>query len=39
MGKPFSALAFNFGPGEDNYYIIDESLFETLVNLIDDGAE
>lgn len=31
MGKPYSALAFNFGPDEDNYYIIDESLFEFLM--------
>ena len=31
MGKPYSALAFNFGPGQPNYYIIDESMFETLL--------
>ena len=31
MGKPYSALAFNFGPDEPNYYIIDETLFELLV--------
>ena len=31
MGKPYSALAFNFGPGEKNYYIIDEYLFELLL--------
>ena len=36
MGKEYSALAFNFGPDQPNYYIIDESLFETLVNLIEE---
>ena len=23
MGKPYSAVVFNFGPGEENHYIID----------------
>lgn len=32
MGKPYSALVFNFGPDEKNYFVIDEYLFETLVN-------
>ena len=32
MGKKYSALAFNFGPGEKNYYIIDEYLFEELLD-------
>lgn len=27
MGKKYSAVAFNFGPDEENYYIIDEYLF------------
>lgn len=31
MNKPYSALAFNFGPDEKNYYIIDEKLFKELV--------
>ena len=31
MGKEYSALAFNFGPNEKNYYIIDEYLFESLM--------
>lgn len=31
MGKPYSALVFNFGPNERNYYIIDEYLFELLL--------
>lgn len=30
MGKPYSALVFNFGPGEENHYIIDEDLFVIL---------
>lgn len=31
MNKPYNALAFNFGPDEENYYIIDEKLFKELV--------
>ena len=31
MHKPYCALAFNFGPDEENYYIIDEKLFKELV--------
>lgn len=38
MGKPYSALAFNFGPNEKNYYIIDEYLFETLVNYLKEDT-
>ena len=30
MGKSYSALAFNFGPDTDNYYVIDERLFRIL---------
>ena len=36
QGKPYTALAFNFGPDEKNYYIIDEELFEKLVTYIDE---
>ena len=36
MGKPYTALAFNFGPNEPNYYIIDEELFETLVSYLNN---
>ena len=32
MGKKYSALVFNFGPGEPNYYVVDEYLFKQLVN-------
>lgn len=38
MGKPYSALAFNFGPNEKNYYIIDEYLFETLINYLKENT-
>lgn len=31
MGKKYSAVVFNFGPNTKNYYIIDENLFESLV--------
>ena len=32
MGKPYQAIVFNFGPGEENHYIIDEYLFLELLN-------
>ena len=31
MGKKYSAIAFNFGPDENNYYILDEFLFQDLL--------
>jgi len=34
MGKEFNALAFSFGPDKPNYYIIDEALFQTLLDII-----
>lgn len=30
MGKKYQAVVFNFGPGEENHYIIDEYLFQEL---------
>ena len=36
IGKPYSALAFNFGENEEMYYIIDEELFEILTNKLGD---
>lgn len=39
MGKKYSALAFNFGPNEKNYYIIDEFLFQTLKQLLEEYGE
>lgn len=35
MHRSYSALAFNFGPEEDNYYIINEKLFKKLVQYIE----
>lgn len=32
MNKPYSAVVFNFGPDEENHYIIDEYLFLELLN-------
>ena len=32
MGKPYSTLAFNFGPDQKNYYIVSEELFEEIFN-------
>lgn len=32
MGKPYSAVVFNFGPGQKNYYIIDEDMFRILID-------
>lgn len=34
MGKKYHALAFNFGPNEDNNYIIDEYLFKELIEYL-----
>lgn len=34
MNRSYNALAFNFGPNEDNYYIIDEKLFKMLLNFL-----
>lgn len=36
MGKPYSAIVFNFGPGEENHYIIDEYLFLELLEYLKD---
>ena len=36
MGKPHSAIVFNFGPGEENHYIIDEYLFQILLNYLEN---
>ncbi len=31
MGKPYFAIVFNFGPDEENHYIIDELTFQELL--------
>ena len=36
MGKRYSALVFNFGPGEENHYIIDEDLFQVLLEYLEN---
>lgn len=36
MGKEFNALAFNFGPDEKNYYILDENLFMEFLEYLKD---
>lgn len=34
-GHKYSALAFSFGPGEENHYIIDEELFIKLCEVLE----
>lgn len=38
LGKQYSALAFNFGPNEKNYYIIDEDTMFLLINLLKENS-
>ena len=35
-GTPHQAVVFNFGPGEENHYIIDEYLFQFLKDKLDE---
>lgn len=35
MNRRYSALAFNFGPDEENYFVISEKLFKELVKYIE----
>lgn len=39
MSKPYNALVFNFGPDDDNYYIIDELLFQDLLDYIEKSKK
>lgn len=39
MNKPYSAIVFNFGPDEENHYIIDEFLFVELLRHLDTLEE
>ena len=39
MHKKHNALAFNFGPEEPNYYVIDEDLFKTLIEHLKNYKE
>ena len=38
-GTPHQAVVFNFGPGEENHYIIDEYLFLALQEYLDKLQE
>ena len=34
MGKPYSTVCFDFGDGNDRFYVIDEKLFLKLINYL-----
>ena len=38
-GTPHQAVVFNFGPGEENHYIIDEYLFQFLQDKLNELTE
>jgi hypothetical protein len=38
-GTPHQAVVFNFGPDEENHYIIDEYLFQFLQEKLDELEE
>lgn len=38
-GRPYSAIAFSFGPGESSHYIISEELFSELVEYLRNRHE
>jgi hypothetical protein len=38
-GTPHQAVVFNFGPGEENHYIIDEYLFKALQEYLESLDE
>lgn len=38
-GSKYSALVFNFGPNEENYYVIDEYLFIELLNWLKEECK
>ena len=39
LGKPYSALAFQFAPDSPNYYVINESLFKKLLDYMERECE
>lgn len=39
MGKKYSALVFSFGPDEPNHYVIDEYLFQDLIEYLKSKEE
>lgn len=36
MGKTYSILAFNFGPGQDNYYVLEQKAFQEFNYLLQE---
>ena len=34
MNKSYNALVFNYGPDQENYYIINEKLFKQLIDFL-----
>ena len=36
MNKPFNALVFDFGPGSERYYIIDEKTYLRIKEMLDE---
>lgn len=39
LGKKYQAIVFNFGPTEENHYIIDEFLFKELQEYLANKKE
>ena len=39
VGKPYQALLFNFGPNQPNYAIIEETLFQELIDFLNNNHE
>lgn len=37
MNKEFSVLAFNYGPDQENYYIIDERTFKRFMEFVNEN--
>ena len=37
-GKPYQALLFNFGPNQPNYAIIEETLFQELIDFLNKNC-
>ena len=36
LGKPYTAVVFSFGPDEEQHYIIDEELFQVLLEVLEN---
>lgn len=36
MNKEYYTLAFNFGPGLENYYILDERIMQKIIKIIEE---